>query len=211
MGTPVPPSFIAEMLRHGANIPEPGIFRQPLGDSEIRREPLSTWGQFFPDVPPLERETFAYPPPFSDEFWKAYAEPLTDFLMAAAMLRRALEGLRGLGGPGRQAKDAQRAAESSRDLAALLTPINAVPMIDGKRGAVSIRWASGSLLASCAMQALIALSGDGRVVVCTCGKVLISRDPRMMFCSPKCRWKAHQKAHRAKKKQRAKQRQGDSR
>ncbi len=41
------------------------------------------WGRFFPDIPVTERETWAYPPPLSKEFWDAYAEPVWDILDAA--------------------------------------------------------------------------------------------------------------------------------
>ncbi len=54
----------------------------------------TTWGRFFPDVPEAERDTYPYPAPCGPEFWRLYAEPVEDFLRAAATLYEILDGLR---------------------------------------------------------------------------------------------------------------------
>jgi hypothetical protein len=191
---------IAEMVRQGAEIPPAGVIRQPIGHPEVRQESLAVaWGNFFPDVPPEARETFKYPLPLSAEFWRAYAEPVDLFLHAAVDLRRSLTDLQPLTAEMTR-QDRVRVQSGARDLAELLGPVTPVPMIDDRAGKVRLRWASTSLLATAAMQALIALSGEGRVLVCVCGKVSISDDSRARYCSEKCRARARMRRYRSKRK-----------
>jgi hypothetical protein len=58
-------------------------------------------------VPRDATDTFAYPVPFSTEFWRRYAEPLDVFLAAAMALREAMEGLRHMGPPAKLTEDAR--------------------------------------------------------------------------------------------------------
>ncbi len=50
-----------------------------------------TWGNFFPDVPEAEKETYLYPLPLSDPFWHLYAERVQDFLAGAVVLAKAVK------------------------------------------------------------------------------------------------------------------------
>ena len=62
------------------------ILIHPLNDLCIQEETLTkTWSNFFPSVPRQDRETYAYPVPYSQAFWEIYSEPVSEFLRAAKL------------------------------------------------------------------------------------------------------------------------------
>src|SRR3990172_1269230 len=79
------PSASAVVLEMKSPFGEWGPLREAAA---WREESLSeTWGIFF-RIPREERDSFQYPRPLSEEFWKIYAEPVGAFLLAAHRLRR---------------------------------------------------------------------------------------------------------------------------
>jgi hypothetical protein len=73
---------------------EPEVILTGLEGRNIRSEPLSaTWHRFFPSVARQQADSFAYPNPGSEDFWRLYAEPVDLFLERAAFIERALRGL----------------------------------------------------------------------------------------------------------------------
>lgn len=66
----------------GSNLNEPSFWLVGVGEA---------WHEFFPEVPVQERETYAYPPPLSEKFWRLYAEPVSTFLYAAQLLQNVIK------------------------------------------------------------------------------------------------------------------------
>jgi hypothetical protein len=172
---------------------------QPLRGVGLAVEPLSkTWARFFPGVSAEERDTFAYPQPLTDSFWKTYAEPLQDFLSGARALRELLTAI------GLQTNRELRATHEFMT-GGLPTVINALAAPTGlaaplrKSGRVGLNWVGGSLLASLTMMMLEDLS-SGRAVQCPCGQLFVSSAYQARYCSRQCRWRFEQRSFR---KQRA--------
>src|SRR5712691_10873069 len=70
------------------------VLIHPLHELTTKEEPLTdTWACFFPSVPEQKRETFAYPAPYTQEFWELYAEPLSEFWRAARLFAGAVQHL----------------------------------------------------------------------------------------------------------------------
>lgn len=168
----------------------PEVIIQHLATREWSHEPLSsTWGCFFPDVPEPDRETYAYPMPYSAEFWAAYAEPIEEFLIAARFLRDAFMAASG--------KRLRRGRPRSSDLEprpgpsmlnALVAP--AGPILVGSRSTYEQRLVAPSLLGSLALMAQLDLAGHRRFLRCRnsrCSKLFVGNTAQSTYCSTECR------------------------
>jgi hypothetical protein len=191
---------IAALAARGTRVETGEVVRQPVGTSDIKRESLaSAWRQYLAlEHNDLPFDAKPLPLPLSPEFWRRYREPLPAFLHAASTLRTTLSGL------ARQRPDmtdeaAREAAHAKTVLDALLAPVSPALMAPD-RGPFQQNWVSTSLLATFAMQAYLDLTADGRILTCVCGRMFISSSKRVEYCSPPCRWRAHQRAYRAKKR-----------
>jgi hypothetical protein len=201
-GSAVDPDVIRDIVQNRGVIPPAQVIRQPIGRDELMFEDTDSACRLFFrfDVPfsldDLRRlpPRGVYPQPFSDEFWSRYCEPLPNFLSAADELLSALEGL-ARAHRGMSREDTAMVWRAGKRLHALLAPVSPI-LHDLYEGTLRQRWASTSLLATLAMQAYLDLTADGRVLICICGRVFISADRRAAFCSPQCRWRAHQRAYR---------------
>jgi len=139
----------------------------------------------------------------TQEFWRAYAEPLDSFLESARLLEGALRLL----------KEAQREAQSPSDpeddpaaLAQRALPrlnrlVAAVsPSLKFGDGVFRQRWSSPSLLASYTMMALLDLADD-RVRACAeCGRLFVTDAYQTVYCSPLHASRARKRAYRSKLK-----------
>jgi hypothetical protein len=158
---------------------------QDLEDAEVRAEPLGqTWAEYFPDVPPKQRERFHYPVPLSGEFWKQYAEPVHEFLAAAVTLCDALQQVRAAD----SATDFNVAAKA---LHALVSPAR-LRLHRSDDGQIRQQWACPSLLASLAVSALLDLARGALRFCENCGTPFVTDSYQGKFCKQQCRW-AHEK------------------
>lgn len=179
------------------------MLRQSLRSAEIFQETLREgWWSYFPDVPAEEAETYAYPAPLSEAFWRLYAEPYSTFIEALQRLTEALWDLEHHK-PRKQTTetDRPRVAEGRAMLHALLAPASpaVVPQDDGS---FRQEWVCGSLLSAFAMMALQDLTESRRVRGCdVCHRLFVSQHPRALYCSPVCRWKLQKRRQRDKQKQ----------
>lgn len=172
---------------------EPGVILQHLATREWKQEPLTTWARFFPDVPEIERETHAYPMPYSDEFWAIYAEPIEQFVTAAGLLRDAFVAASGkrLRG-GRPPAYEIGLGDGPFRLNALVAP--AGPMLFGNSTAYEQRLIAPSLLGALALMAQLDLAGHRRFLRCRndrCKKLFVGTTVQSAYCSPACRKAQH--------------------
>jgi len=180
-----------------------GVLRQSLRSPEIFQESVrETWWKFFPDVSAEEAETYAYPAPLSEPFWRLYAEPYGAFIDGLQRLTEALWDLEHHK-PRKQATetDRRRVAEGRDIFHALLAPASpaVVPQDDGS---FRQEWVCGSLLSAFAMMALQDLTESRRVRGCdVCHRLFVSQHPNAQYCSSVCRWKLQKRRQREKKKQ----------
>jgi hypothetical protein len=146
------------------------------------------WGLFFPDIPHKAKETFHYPVPFSQSFWRQYAEPLEDFIAAARWFRHALEELR--------SPAVQKGLSSPSTLNALLSPVR-VSLI-AQKGGKGLRqfWEPPSLLSTFALMALQDHVRPGTIIQCPCGSFFWSNIPNAKYHTDACEWRFTKRRHR---------------
>jgi hypothetical protein len=171
-------------------------------------EPLSkTWAGFFPDVPPDERETYEYPLPLTEEFWRQYAEPDVDIVRVGKYFTDAVNRLNDP-----EAQDfpdifgVTMTKERARWVLNWLTQSTAPALQPDDRGNLQRTWRSPSLLGTLAMMATEDRLGDRRLYTCPCGRQVASSYPDTKYCSPQHREKYRKRAQREKKRKGRKRR-----
>lgn len=174
----------------------PRVVVEAEDSSETRQEGLDvTWARFFPGTPENERETFAYPRPLSPEFWRAYGEPLHDFLDSARLLQRVLRLLAYARETDDPEDEPERIARwELRRLNRLVAAVS--PALHFADGEFRQRWSSPSLLGSYAMMALLDLSGH-RVRACAeCGRLFVTDAHQTRYCTRAHSNRARKRAYR---------------
>jgi len=199
-----------ELVRQGQQLPakwqehgwdQPWSLRRATTGEWLRQPLAPTWGRFFPDVPEAERETHDYPAPGSPEFWRLYAEPVEEFLHAAATLHRALNAFQMLtSGPTEDEPrvDPTSAYQAVAHLDSLFSGVNPV-LHFASDGTAHLQWNSASLLGSIAMMAVQDLLAGSRMLVCAntpCGELFLAHKYQAKFCSDRCRRTAQKRAYR---------------
>jgi hypothetical protein len=151
-----------------------------LGEYQPTPQPVGqTWGPFFPGL----SNPSDYPPPFSEDFWREYAEPVDVFFQAARFLRLAIDRIRTV--PRSSAADFINATTL---LHSLTSPVR--PLLYPKRHQIALGWACGSLLSNFAMMALLDFSTKSRLLICKnqrCGTMFVTNSKGAKYCSPRCR------------------------
>jgi len=163
------------------------------------------WGPFFPSLPREELDSYDYPEPTSEAFWRLYGEPLDEFLREANSLVQAVEQLaqehrnppadRLIG-----TSPAVHACQVLSELAGHTRPHLGMEKTDLK---LRVNWSAPSLLAALAMTTINELSAsDGNFIrVCEkCRSPFITGDARQLYCSKDCREVMVKRKQRAKHK-----------
>ena len=197
--TSAPPRYwdTAETLVNDDAFP-PGVLMK-TATGTFGSASLEFVAEFFPELPQARdsegRLVLECPLPLSDEFWRAYAEPVSTFLWEAVSLNRAVAAMR----IKRYRSGSKKQWEVYRGLdplIGLLAPVRAVPDLQEGRG-LRQGWSSSSLLGALAMMALSDLP-EGEARQCAeCHKPFVSSGrPQSLYCSKKCRWRAQKRAQR---------------
>lgn len=159
------------------------------------------WRQFFPDVSEAEEVTFPYPEPLTDEFWRAYAEPLPVFLEAAQRLSLIHYRLTRQQLPGRMSRQATaNYRHAARDLNAILSATSPVVVVTLGKEKPSQEWASGSLIATLGLMLRHDLSIRTRTLTCPCGTPFQTDAWQGRYCSPRCRMRILKRRQRDKQR-----------
>jgi hypothetical protein len=150
-------------------------------------------------VPQGERPSFAYPRPLSPDFWRAYGEPLHDFLDAARLLQRTLRLLNEARDPSDPEDDPHEIARwELRRLNRLVASLS--PSLHFVDGEFRQRWSSPSLLGSYAMMALLDIEGR-RVRACAeCGRLFVTDAYQTRYCSPAHSNRARKRTYRSRQR-----------
>ena len=182
-----------------------GVLMRPWNELDINEEPLAdTWHRFFPSVPSQQRETFPYPPPYSQEFWELYAEPVIEFWRGARHFAGIVEHLgrsvKAGGAPpneGREALSREQAVESLN-----LWRRNVSQVLLDEAEGLRQTWVSPSLLATLAEMFVQDTVAGRRAKYCQCcGQPFISEAYQACYCSRACRLRQQKRNLRARKKQ----------
>lgn len=163
----------------------PMVVLQELTSGEWRTETLATtWGGFFPAVPTGQKETYGYPKPYSEEFWREYAEPLNQVISAATALRQAMQ-------------DARRGIVTGLNSLVSLAGPAIVPI----KGKLVQRLVSPSLFGSLVIMAQVDLA-SGRLIKCRnerCANIVVALNAQSAYCSPQCRYAETKRRSRRRK------------
>jgi len=176
-----------------------GAWVRQVGRFWSEFEPLDeTWGRFFPQL----SDPRAIPPPFSDAFWNTYAEPLDSFLEAAQFLKRAVGQLSAIRDSREKLEDKQRNfAGGAQQLIHSLTITVRPMMYLTTRNRYGFAWATGSLLSSLAMMALLDFT-ENRLLMCRnpkCGALFTTKSVEAKYCSARCRGAVQMRKYRSRK------------
>jgi hypothetical protein len=172
----------------------PGALLQTLDTGLYYTQPLRDLACYFPDV--ADPETYPFPQPASEEFWRVYAEDIDQFLRLAFSFAAAIRILAQAGGKqlaGDQLAEARQAVEFLNRLAAGAEAGFSL----GENGAVECCRKTPSLVAAFARMALLDLARGWIQVCARCARVFISSAGKARFCSPRCRYAVQRRIWRA--------------
>lgn len=163
---------------------KPGVLWDAIGGSGPRQVSLSaSWARFFPSVSSADAGTYYYPRPGTEQFWRQYGEPVTDFVRSARYLLDAVRSL---------ASGQSMGMTALEKLTSTVSPGGRIT----SAGRYQLTWFAPSLLAGYAMLALNDLAGPGTLRLCDhCDVPFVSLHSK--YCSSKC-----QVAHRQKDRRR---------
>ena len=159
---------------------------------------------FFPQSATSAPRPLLMPRPFTEDFWRLYAEPVGLFLAWAVWLKLAIESLRGGEAPAWRLVGWERAEPSlGRQVLDWIT-WSASPVLGvSGQGRYEQRWKFPSLIGSLAMMMYVDLVVGGRVKVCgNCATVFVSRAGGARYCSHRCQNTAQKRRQRARTKRR---------
>jgi hypothetical protein len=164
---------------------KPGVLWKDLNTSVLHHRDLAVLTPFFPGS-----NLDWYPLPLSSTFWRAYGEPVGDFLQAARYL-----------------EDAVRAAAhpktENHGFEMLNTLAEGGQQIIGRAkatGRIEMRWRTPSLLASLAAMAQLDLLQAQQAMLCAlCQRPYISGAYQSLYCSTRCRHTAQKRNQRAQR------------
>jgi len=180
-----------------------GVLIHDLHDLNIKEEALAeTWYRFFPSVPERERETFAYPVPYSLAFQELYAEPISEFWRGVRLFAGCVEHL---GPPVKSSSTKALESKESRILSRAQT-VGALNLLRKYVGQVLVdeddglrqQRVSPSLLASFAEMFIQDVVAGTRAQYCECCKTLfVSQAYQAVYCSRACRLRQQKRNLRA--------------
>lgn len=178
--------------------PDPGALIQHQVSSQWSMEKLSDVAKrYFPGVPLLERDTYFYPCPLTEEFWRLYAEPVDEFVEAAAHL---LGIVRDLGNPSDTADNKAKRKSAVDRLNNILGAAAPVAGLSDSGEIVKL-WHTPSLLSTFAMMIREDLSEQRWPRTCdNCGKVFVTKAYQGRYCTDKCRFAAQKRRYRQRQK-----------
>jgi hypothetical protein len=181
-----------------------GLRVGPSGANWIHERLGDTWGRFFPSVSPREWNTFDYPCPLTEDFWRLYSEPIDTFLRYVSILDCATQYLR-------PTPDFDRSCEELTArlyLEALLAPAGQIPYRNSE-GRIEQRWRFPSLISALTQMAFQdSLQGRRRLRCRGCGLPHVSDAYQALYCSEQCRYKQQKRDLRARMKQAKEMAQG---
>lgn len=176
----------------------PTVLVQQLYSLDWAQEPMHhTWARFFPTIPEGEIESYQYPHPMSEPFWRLYAEPVRDFLTAAYRLQEAILAA--------APPETETRAPSTGPLNALVAPTG--PVVVRTDDGLEQRLLLLSLLGGLATTAQLDLVGDRRIARCQnekCGEMIVAHGYQTIYCSVQCRYAAVKRAQRKRTRGRQK-------
>jgi hypothetical protein len=193
------------------SVGDPGAYlRSQLGAFDVTFEKLSgTWGSYFPGVPPEQKDTYQYPPPFTPDFWRQYAEGVINFYVAVRDFYQAVETLTRLRDRKRLSdKDLSAGLKSMDVINGLAVPVR--PMLYRGAKRFEMGWACHSLLGAFAMMVIRDLS-RARLLECAnpaCQSFFVSKVGEAKYCSPTCRGTVQMRKYRRRRDRAQKTAQG---
>jgi hypothetical protein len=162
-----------------------------------------TWASHFPSIRESERETYPYPLPTSEGFWKLYAEPLRDFLSSAWAFHNALDSIRkSYSGEltEREWMEFRWGIDGLNDFASgEARPLEFIRPREFAEG-----FTTPSLIGAYAVMAKQDLADHAKKLFrCqNCDQLVAGAHPRAQYCSDRCKGTAQKRQQRASRRER---------
>lgn len=145
-------------------------------------------------MPAPQRDTYDYPEPLSNVFWRQYAEPIPEFISAVEAFRGAVDGLLTAPTSPESALPESEPRSPMYRIHALLAPLSP-SVVPGQRGRKFL-WTTLSLVASFALMAAHDET-QGWLRRCpACQAVLSPLEPNQVYCSDEHRQRHNKRAQR---------------
>jgi hypothetical protein len=167
---------------------------------DIVVEPLSkTWHRFFPGVLASRINTYRYPFPHSDDFWRHYGEPLEFFLEFVRLFYEAAHNLNGRVERAPESENTWKRDIAVSRLSSLTERVSAFLHCE-EDGSFRQRWAASSLLSTYAMMLHLDMLGGRRLIHCRkCNMPFLSDAYQAEYCSRTCRNTVQKRRYRERK------------
>jgi hypothetical protein len=157
-------------------------------------------GRYFPDVAASSKHSHPYPLPATEEFWRGYAEPVTDLLWAAVGLGEAARNSAQLAGKS-NADLEELDGYSFQTLQRLAAPMTPTLGRDSDNS-LRLHWTGPSLLGLFAMMTLTDLTSRRLHSCAECHGLFLSSSAAATYCSDACRWRYQKRVQRKKSRER---------
>lgn len=182
----------------------PGVMLHGINSTEMVLGPVETaWARFFPTLGVDEAETFEYPHPYDEAFWRLYEEPVSEFMQAAAIIAEALRKIADCRG------DPKTNFGPLSDYAFALGTLNgcttSIRMYFSPEpdGTASMQWRAPTLFSSLALRALYDLTREAYPRRCqACKTLFVSTAWQARYCSETCRSRINKRAQRQAQRKR---------
>jgi hypothetical protein len=180
-------------------LPGPFALVSPVGGGPPLQESLcDTWGRFFPTIANDLKESYAYPTPTTEEFWKLYSEPLPDFIEAGLALLGALSEVNGMQPASRRENGGGQLRPTA--LEGLMEPVG-IALVPTPGGWFGQAYRVPSMLGALAAMHAADLMNAGWIKTCArCNAPFTSKSGKAQYCSPACSNAARQQRFRANQK-----------
>jgi hypothetical protein len=174
---------------------EPQALTRHWNDDRLVTEPIDSLARYFPDIAPENPSDYPYPMPFTPRFFLEYAEPVSEFLKAALILRASIVAFGYEPARGKPRIGPEN--ELQPDIDGLVEPVSAIFRSSLVKSAREFRmkWACKSLISSVAMMAMHDhVSRRARTRICKlCRDVFISNSWGADYCSKQHRYRGQKR------------------
>jgi len=179
---------------------KPGVLLRDLESGTYRKASLSeALRPSFPSLAESELETYDYPTPTAEEFWRLYAESAYEFIERARSFAAAARAVGRMRPVDHLTEiEQQEIVQATDRLQALASQVSPA-LYTRNDGTFLLQWVPTSLLASYAMMLLLDAARGWLSTCGNCERVFVSSAGRARFCSPRCRKTSLQRAWRARK------------
>ncbi len=164
---------------------EPGVIVTNEQGVISRAKLADFMGRFFQTIQHNERETYIYPTPFTEAFWRLYSESIVEFLNMAHSFEQMVRTL--IRGDSETSPFEAYKLEFARQRLLYFSSQVNPSLYPKKDGSFGREWVCTSLMASFSMMVQLDLQRGLLNECANCETIFVSSAGRARFCSERCR------------------------